>query len=78
MDDKQVGSLYHSLMVEWAFGEDELRDMLREDALDLIRKLVEERNCRRIQCQNFDAHQHPFGERSVSDFNIDPKTWKED
>lgn len=62
MTDKEVGELWlkHKLPV---VGE-------------LIRKLVEERNCRRISCKIFEEHTHPFGSRPLVDYGIPEETWK--
>ena len=71
MLDKEVGELWH-----WTAGQrdDGVRPYGKVRAL--IYKLVEERNCRRIGCQTFELHMHPFGHRPIADFGIPEEGWK--
>ena len=65
ISDKEIGELW--LRDGW-----DVASPVRE----LILKLVEERNCRRMGCTNFDEHTHPFGLRPICDFGIPEESWK--
>ena len=73
MIDKEVGELL--LDLHKVKPADMRGELYAEILIGLICKLVEERNCRRIGCQNFDEHAHPFGERPITDFNIPEEAW---
>jgi hypothetical protein len=65
ISDKNVGLIWQEHLACFADG-----DCTQVETL--IRKLVEERNCRRIGCKIFGEHFHPFGERPSADFGINP------
>lgn len=73
MTDAEVGELWREAVQIKA----EFRDFTDRYIKEFIRKLVEERNCRRIGCKLLTQHTHPFGDRSdaLADFHIDSATW---
>ena len=75
MMDLKVGELWLWVNSTEPDPSDEHK-LSAEEGRYLIHKLVEERNCRRIGCQNFDEHVHPFGERPISDFGIPEEGWE--
>ena len=75
MQDKEVGELWQSLY-DKSWGMAWFTEELRDCVASLIHKLVEERNCRRIGCQSFTSHTHPFGNRPIDDFGIPEEGWK--